>query len=309
MESIRFERVADVPLLGLSAVPWAEPRPVVKGAPRPSGRREVRATIMHPSVIEAGRFAEGAPARYVMYYAPHHSRGVGAAVADRLTGPWTPLAQNPIVRLEQIEGIAGHVSGPDVIWVEEERRFRMYVHGSVQGAGQQTALAFSRNAVDFEPHGSNPVLSYPYLRVFRWGGAYYGVARRGNDLGLVRSQDGIGWEDWPKGLLLECAAAHGEHDRLRHHCVWLCEDVLHLFYCTYRDPELGVEAIRLATMRLEGDWERWGPPRRRGDVLVPELDWEAGNLRDPYVIAAQDGLYMFYVGGNEAGIGLAKRVR
>jgi hypothetical protein len=141
--------------------------------------------------------------------------------------------------------------------------------------------------------------------VFLRGGGWYGVCRFGTSLGLVRSEDGLEWEEWPRGLLLQTADEVGEYDRLRHHCVHVTGDTLHLYYCTYRDPGLRVEAIQLAVMSLEGDWHEWGPPERRSDVLRPELGWEAGNLRDPYIMAANRKLYMFYVGGNEAGISLA----
>ena len=303
-----FERLNKTPLLGLDAVPWCQAGTVVKGEKTTRARREVRGTIMHPSVIEAGRFSKSAPSRYLMYYAPHHSPGVGVAAAERLTGPWKPLSENPILRVDQFSGIAGHLSGPDVIWVPEERRFRMYVHGVAPGSGQQTGLAASADGVHFEPVSPDPVLPHPYLRVWRLKGIYYGVARFGNDLGLVRSADGIEWQQWPGGLLLARGAEHGEYDRLRHHCVHLVGDTLHLYYCTYVDPDENTEAIRLAVLPLAGDWTEW-KVRRLGDVLRPELDWEQNNLRDPYVIEGDGRLYMFYVGGHEAGIALAAQKR
>ena len=301
-----FQRVTDRPLLGLEAVPWAAPAPVVKGSPVPGEQREVRATIMHPSIIEAARFCERAPARYLMYYAPHHSPGIGAAGADRITGPWTPLRENPVLRLDQCGGFTGHISAPDVVWSPEDKRFFMYFHGSVARAGQQTGVAASDDGVHFKPLAPGPVLPCPYLRVWRHGGLWYGIVRLGNNLGLARSPDGIKWELRPACPLLECGQEHGEYDRLRHHCVHLVGDALHLYYCTYRDPDLRVEAIRSAIVRLEGDWTQWRA-ERIGDVLRPALDWERSNLRDPYIIEADGRLYMFYVGGNEAGIGVAVR--
>jgi len=303
-----FQRVSDAPLLGPDAVPWCEPSTVVKGGATSRSKKEVRRTIMHPSVIEATRYRKDAPARYLMYYAPHHSQGIGAAAADELTGPWTPLAENPLVRLDQFRGIKGHVSGPDVVWVPEESRFRMYLHGSVPQSEQQTGLAVSPDGVHFEPADPDPILPHPYLRVWRWDGLYYGVCRFGNDLGLVRSEDGMNWQEWPNGLLLERGPQHGEYDRLRHHCVHVIEDVLHLYYCTYRDAEESVEAIRLAAMPMRGEWTEWRI-ERLGDALTPALDWEQENVRDPYIIEADGRVYMFYVGGNEAGISLAVQTR
>jgi len=278
---------------------------VVKGHTTTADEIEVRPTIMHPSVINADPLGQSAPAPYLMYYAPHHSRGIGVALAEELSGPWTPLPDNPILHLEQFAGLHGHISGPDVVWVPEEQCLRMYLHGVVPGEGQQTGVACSEDGVHFRPLRSGPVLAHPYLRVFRCEGVWYGVCRFGTNLGLVRSDDGLEWEEWPGGLLLQTGDEHGEYDRLRHHCVHVTGDALHLYYCTYRDPELRVEAIRQAVMSLDGDWCEWAPPERMGDVLRPELEWEAGNLRDPYVVEVDGELLMFYVGGNEAGIGLA----
>jgi hypothetical protein len=303
-----FRRLGDGPLLGLEAVPWAEDRQVVKGHTTAADEVEMRSTIMHPSVLRAEVLIEAAPAPYLMYYAPHHSSGLGVALADDPTGPWRPYTGNPILHLDQFAGLHDHISGPDVLWVPEEGRLRMYLHGIVPGEGQHTGVAVSHDGLHFEPLRSDSVLSYPYLRVFRWDGEWFGVCRFGVNLGLVRSEDGLDWEELPGGLLLQIGDEHGEYDRLRHHCVHLIGDTLHLYYCTYRDPGLRVEAIRLAVMSLKGDWRNWRPPVRRGDVLRPKLDWETSNLRDPYILEADGELYMFYVGGNEAGIALTTMV-
>lgn len=307
----RFVRVTEEPLLGLDAVPWARPRRVVKGGDISRTQEETRRTIIHPSVLDLSAVDRpaGVAARFIMYYAPHHSHGIGAAAADDLRGPWTPLAGNPVLTLDRFTGIENHISGPDVVHVPGEGRFRMYAHGSVSGAGQQTVLAVSDDGVYFEALSQEPVLAHPYLRVFRREGVWYGVARFGKDLGLVRSPDGIEWEEWPHGLFLATGDEHEEYDRLRHHAVRLVGDVLHVYYCTYVRPDLSVEAIKSATMDVRGGWRAWPRPERRGIVLAPELAWENGNLRDPYLIETEAGLFMFYVGGNESGIALAKAQR
>jgi len=305
----KFERVSDQPLLGVEAVPWCAPKKVMKGANMPEAASEVRRTIMHPSAIDLKKWTSDAPARFAMYYAPHHSEGIGMATARSLAGPWTPLSENPIVELNSFSGFKGHISAPDVIFLPEEQRFRMYFHGGTHGAGQQTGLATSQDGIHFAVYSQDPILKYPYLRLFRRDSVFYGVVRVGNDLGLVRSDDGITWEDWPRGLLLCTGDQQQEYDRLRHHAVWIVGDRLYLYYCTYTKPDLSVEAIKLATMDISGDWSDWPMPTRRGVALGPELDWERGNIRDPYLIEADGGLFMFYVGGNEIGIALARMTR
>lgn len=302
---MEFQRIAAQPLLDLSAVPWCPDKRVMKGDKRFETIPEVRRTIVHPSVIELGRYVPGAP-RFILYYAPHHSDGIGAATAEELTGPWTPLPQNPILRMADVPCLSNHISGPDVIYVPEERRFRMYFHGSVPGVGQQSAMAVSKDGVRWRLEPQRVVLPYPYLRVFRRGGWYYGICRLGVDLGLVRSRDGIAWEDWPRGKLLATGEEQKEYDRLRHYHILVRDDTLLLYYCTYTAPDLSVESIKLASMPISGDWAAWPYPERLGVVLAPELAWEQSNLRDPYLMEADGRLYMFYVGGNEAGIGLAR---
>jgi hypothetical protein len=301
-----FERVTDRPLLGLEAVPWAEPATVQKGGALTEREKEVRRTIMHPTVVEIARHVARPPDRFIMYYAPHHSHGIGAATASSLEGPWRPLAENPILTLDQFGGFVHHISGPEVIFHPEEKRFLMYFHGSVQNRGQQTGVATSTDGVHFAPHAQDPILGYPYLRVFRHAGEYYGVVRMGNAVNLVCSKDGYFWRDTCGGRLLRPEDGSGEYDRTRHCAVRVAGDTLELYYCTYTKADLSEESIKLATLDLTGDPRTWGRPVRRGVVLSPALDWEANNLRDPYLIEVDGGLYMFYVGGNESGIGLAR---
>jgi len=302
---LHFQRLTRQPLLGPEAVPWAGPTRVVKGYQTSTSRPEVRRTIVHPSVLDLRALLPDAPARFVMYYAPHHSSGIGAALADDLLGPWRPLEANPILTLARFRGFRGHISAPDVIWLPQERRFRLYFHGSTT-RGQQTGLALSTDGLRFEPVSPDPILPYPYLRLFRRPDAFYGIVRLDDNLGLVRSTDGISWQDWPRNPLLATGDEHQEYDRLRHYAVWVEADVLYLYYCTYVRPDESVEAIKLATIDLTGDWRDWPHPERRGVVLAPELEWECDNLRDPFLIEVEGRLYMFYVGGNEAGISLAR---
>ena len=46
--------------------------------------------------------------------------------------------------------------------------------------------------------------------------------------------------------------------------------------------------------------------KRWGEVLAPRLPWEENNVRDPYLLRYNGVMYLYYVGGNEKGIALAK---
>ena len=46
--------------------------------------------------------------------------------------------------------------------------------------------------------------------------------------------------------------------------------------------------------------------KRLGSVFGAELSWEENNIRDPFLLRYDETVYMYYVGGNEKGIALAK---
>jgi hypothetical protein len=307
-----FRRVTDRPLLDLRAVPWAfqEPRP--------------RPTIIFPTVLDIAACAAVLPApldRFYMYYAPHHSHGIGLATAPHPEGPWTPYAANPVLRLEQVPGLRDHISSPEVVYRPDhlEAPFWMYFHGAAlpRGGGQQTCLAMSADGLYWSPYAPEPILTATaeqtrdantaaYVRIFRRGEWWYGLYKAEKVHCLARSRDGISWEHWPRNPVIAPEAAWSEYDRIRHTGLLLEGDTLYIFYSTLTRPDLTREEIRLATLSLASeDWLAWGPLRRHGTVLAPEFDWEANDLRDPFLLRYGDALYLYYSGGHEQGIGLA----
>ncbi len=307
-----FRRVLDRPLLDLRAVPWAfrEPRP--------------RPTIIFPTVLSMAGYTVATPGpldRFYMYYAPHHSHGIGLATAPHPAGPWTPYAGNPILHLEQVPSLRDHISSPELVYRPDhpEAPFWMYFHGLAlsRGGGQQTCLATSADALRWSLYAPEPVLTATaeqtreantaaYVRIFRRGEWWYGLYKAEKVHGLARSRDGISWEHWPRNPVIAPEASHGEYDRIRHTGLLLEGDTLYIFYSTLVRPDLTREEIRLATLRVAADdWLAWGPLRRHGTVLAPELAWEADDLRDPFPLRYGDALYLYYSGGHEQGIGLA----
>ena len=124
--------------------------------------------------------------------------------------------------------------------------------------------------------------------------------------GLVRSKDGLHWEHWPHNPLIEIGEEHREFDRIRHVATMIREPRLYIFYSSYTNPERSREAIKLASLPMRGRWEDWGPLKRWGEVLGPSLPWEENNVRDPYLLRHGETFYLYYAGGNEKGIALAK---
>lgn len=300
-----FTRVSDRPLLDCSAVRW-------------SGH----ATIMFPTVVNMNEHLKHPLDHFYLYYASHGGRGIGLATAPHPEGPWTPYADNPVFTLEQVPGFRVHISSPELIFLPEHRRFHLYFHGPTYQGSQHTGMAISEDGLHFTPVSTGPILlgaslteSAPkgwndphaaYLRVFRRDGWFYGVFKGAIANGLVRSEDGLHWEHGPHNPLIEISEEHREFDRIRHVALMIREPMLYILYSTYTDPERSREAIKLASVPMHGTWEDWGPLKRWGEVFAPSLPWEENNVRDPYLLRHNGTVYLYYVGGHEKGIALAK---
>jgi hypothetical protein len=311
----QFRRLGTEPLLDLRAVPWA----FAEQPPHP--------TIIFPTVLDTRSFA-GLPAepleRYYLFYAPHHSRAMGLATAPQPEGPWTPYAGNPFLRLDDVPGLRGHISSPEIVYRPDQSSapFWLYFHGLAlpKGGGQQTCLATSPDLLHWTLTSPDPILTATaeqtgdentaaYVRVFRYDGWWYGLYKAEKAHGLARSRDGIAWQHWPRNPLIRPEAAEQEFDRIRHTAITLEGDQLFFLYSTLTRPDLSREEIKLASLPLHGaDWLEWGPLQRHGVIFAPELPWEAGDVRDPFLLAQGGRRYLYYVGGHEQGIGLARAV-
>jgi hypothetical protein len=286
---------------------------------------------MFPTVVDVagvmtqlGRRGPAPVDRFHMCYAPHSSTGVGLATAPRPEGPWTPYPGNPVLRLAAFPGINDHLSSPELVVRPDQADapFWLYLHGRTgpraAGFGQHTCVATSGDAVTWQPLSPDPVLtataeesghanSAAYARLFRRGDWFYALYKSVEAHGLARSRDGVHWEHWPHNPLLAPNPAAGEPVMIRHTGLLVRGDVLVVFYSSVPGPEGGPEAIKVATVALRGDdWRAWGRPRRRGTVLAPELGWELNDVRDPFAFVHEDTLHLYYAGGHEHGIGLAR---
>jgi hypothetical protein len=333
--NLGFERVCDGALLDTSAVPWVDLEP--------KRRRTVMfptVVDMRGAGTRADTGGESGEPRsagtkapidaFYMYYAPHRSAGIGLATAPGPEGPWTPYHDNPIVRLEDYPGISDHISSPELVrWPQDkECPYRLYVHGRTgpraEGFGQHTCLAKSADGVSWQPVSGEPVLtatpeqsghtnSAAYARMFRRGGWLYALYKSEHTHGLARSQDGVTWEHWLHNPVIGPDEDAGDPFMIRHTGLLVRGDRLLIFYSCNTGPgeqDHGggkVEKIKLATFDVGADdWWDWGGLRRRGVVFSPEREWEAGDARDPFLLVQGETLYLYYVGGHEQGVGLAK---
>ncbi len=163
--------------------------------------------VIIPSVIRTEHLDKPL-GRYYLYYAPHNGPGgICLAYADRLEGPWQEYEANPIIRKDWPPHYAvSHVSGPEAIWNEQERKLFLYYHGE----NNVTRLASGTNGIDFEYEGApvtagmfDRISEASYARVFRYTlpgrDNRYIMLLMGNCQGtrniyLAWSNDGRTWE-------------------------------------------------------------------------------------------------------------------
>jgi hypothetical protein len=307
----QFARVQDYPLLGFDAIRWPASKP----------------SVMFPTVVEApGWLSEPLDALY-MYYASHHGTGLGLATAPEPQGPWT--VQDPVFTLDDAPMIAGHISSPDVLIDEDAERVYLYYHGgNAAGKGQVMGCAVGYDGQHFEVENRKPLIlpseregawdsvSTAYLRPFRLAGRILGLymgngGRRDapgvahNCQGILRSRDYLHWERVREEALLG-PDEKDDWGTVRHSGVHVRGDGdIDVYYSTRTGPELDREVLRVARVDASLPAEQW-EARKLGTVLEPEVDWEGDDLRDPYPFEWEGRLYLFYAGGTEAGIGLAK---
>lgn len=122
--------------------------------------------------------------RYYLYYAPHDAPGgICLAYADRLEGPYTEYANNPIIDRALPTTTVSHVSSPHVVWDAPTKQFYLYFHGE----NYTTRVARSTDGIHFTDE--TPILSTrlvpnttetSYARVFE-----HTVAGKGNRYVMV----------------------------------------------------------------------------------------------------------------------------
>ena len=238
--------------------------------------------------------------------------------------------------------IRGHIASPEVLVDHENRRIILYFHGPYafrgkkQKRAQKTFVSYSANGLDFSRNIQPVILGPSYFRLFNHRDQLYAFS---NGAYLHRARDpGNPWEPPPdfdfNSELWESAevnpfkddlaeAGFDEADlRVRHVALRQVEDLLQVFYSRRGDKP---ERIQLSTINLaEHSWDKWDASYPPQEVVDAQEDWEGGNLapkhsregpakrfanelRDPFVFEDIDGqLYLFYSGGGERGIGVAR---
>lgn len=296
-------------------------QPLITSALHP----DIGENIDGPSVIETPSWLPNRLGKYYMYFAAHEGKAIRLAYADKINGPWryheagtlqvedslfcsvrpTPLGPRPDWVAPGRDWLYPHIASPDVHIDDDAKQIRMYYHGLLASGDQMTRVALSDDGISFTPMPE--LLGHGYFRVFRWRDYYYAISIP--DI-LTRSINGL--TDFAEGSGLRLPS-------MRHTAVLVIGNHLHVFWSEIGDMP---ERIYHGTINLTKDWVDWRI-EHKCEVLRPQHLWEGTDrplaasvpgaayerkheLRDPCVFATADKLYLFYAGGGEAAIGLAK---
>jgi len=279
--------------------------------------------INGPSVIRVPDWIEKPLGRYYLYFSHHEGRYIRMAYADDVLGPWIIYSPGvldvadsgfPLKFTGDDRDLIPHIASPDVHVDGDQHRIRMYFHGQMPGNDQATRVSTSLDGLSFTPQG--PMLGPAYLRAFVYRDAIFTIPFEG-DVWRSEAWD-TPFERGPNLLPLVWDTVKGEG--VRHAFGYRVADTLHLLFTRMGDAP---ECILHTPVDLRPDWREWriGPV---STILKPDLPWEgsglpieaskmgavyglARELRDPTVFQDLDGqIHLFYVGGGEQGIGVAR---
>lgn len=295
-----------------------------------------------PSVVRVPAWVRQPLGRYYMYFAHHKGEFIRLAYADALEGPWRiyepgvlhvrdsafyrPQPDPP----DSPEGFYTHVASPEIHVDAARNKIVMWFHGwftnsqrwpveSVaaargwtreNGFGQFTQVAESSDGIHFDIH--QMVAKESYLRVFRDGATFYGLARLGV---LLRSKDPLSaFEVGPNPFRDGPYAG-----RVRHVALLRRGRTLNIFFSAIGDAP---ERILVASLNVTGGWESWKTSATL-EVLQPQAEYECPNLpiapseagdvegrvrqmRDPAVFEEGGRAWLFYTICGEQGIAAAE---
>jgi hypothetical protein len=280
---------------------------------RPEMSKTLGNNINGPSLIRVPAWVQNPLGRYYIYFAHHNGQFIRLAYADSLEGPWRiyepgVLQAKDTAFAASQPGRQTHIASPDVHVDDQSKRIVMYFHGVYRKGetGQFSQAAVSSDGLAFQ---AQPAITKDYyLRVFRWAGWYYGMARTG---ALWRSKDPLAAFEPGSNVFAGSPYA----GRVRHVALLLRNSTLYVFFSAIGDAP---ERIMLSTIPLGSGWNDWkaSPPLT---VLAPQKDYECAGLpitpsnaglattpvhqlRDPAIFTEGGKTYLFYSVCGEQGI-------
>ncbi len=180
------------------------------------------------AILPAYRYLINPIDKYYLYACSHDSDGVWLFTAPTPEGPFTIYSETPILTTSSFLWATDHVSSPDVLYDEVNKKILLYTHSPVKNTNAQqfTGLSTSDDGINFTPYSDEPILksnghpsrwngrSVSYVRILKVGNEYCGVYQANSDLNAIQfntrttsigtcfSKDGYEWELAEEPLVL-----------------------------------------------------------------------------------------------------------
>ena len=251
-----------------------------------------------PSIIRVPPWIEKPLGRYYMYFAHHKGQHIRLAYADSLRGPWK-VYEPGVLNVSAIaffrpqpdpanssEFLYTHVASPEIYIDNAHEKILMWVHGmwtagqrwpeepvaalkwlQSQGYSQYTQSAESVDGLNFQMRPA--ITKQYYLRVFRLGGQFYGMARLGQ---MLRAKDSTSSFELGPNPFREGPYAN----RVRHVALLPRESYIEVFFSAIGDAP---EKILHTTIPMTGDWNQWRATSYE-EVLTPQAKYECPEMPD-----------------------------
>jgi hypothetical protein len=318
----------------ISAARFLE-NPLITVASSPS----VGDNLNGPSIIRVPPWIKKPLGRYYMYFAHHKGQYIRLAYADSLRGPWKvyePGVLNvsataffrPQPDPANSPDLYTHVASPEIYIDNAHKKIVMWVHGMwtegqrwpedpaearqfwSHGYAQYTQSGESVDGLNFETRPA--ITKQSYLRVFKRGDEFYGMARLGQ---LLRAKDPSSSFELGPNPFRDGPYAN----RVRHVTLLPRENYIDVFFSAIGDAP---EKILHTTIPMTGDWTQWQATAYE-EVLTPQTKYEcpemavapsqvgeiygpAKQLRDPALFLEGGKVYLFYTVCGEQGVGGAE---
>lgn len=246
--------------------------------------------INGPSLIRTDEL-ENPLGKYYLYFANHRGKHIRLAYTDDLYGTWN-VYEGGTLQLSQTS-CRTHIASPDVHL--ENGIVTMYYHGDIE-EGQRTFKATSKDGIHFET--DNKPLAWFYYRHIP--DTTYGIAKQGNEGAIL-------YDDFKEMFTLLPSS--------RHYAVYYEDGTLHIVYSIVGEaPErLYMMTLDVHTWEVFNNFELTHPEHswEGADLpLIPSrfgaVDGRVNQLRDPYIYAEGDDVYLLYSFAGESGIAISK---
>lgn len=241
--------------------------------------------INGPCVFRRPEFISLVSEKYIMLFSHHKGNSIRIAVSDSPIKNWKVLP-NIFLPISELPTIIDHVASPEVII--HDNHLEIWVHGVIQGKGQQTIKCESQDLISFTSSGE--VIAPFYARQIKRNNSIYVLAKNKNIGGILKY-----------GLETQEILPN-----MRHACYDDKSDTV--WY-----SKIGDRPERIYKSPF-GEWEQ------QECVVMPDNDFEIANkhepsrpgsrtgnteLRDPFIFNDEGPKYLYYTYRGEEGIACA----